>query len=159
MAKLRVLLDSSYILPSLGVMVRGLSEGDLLRLEELRSRGVVEFYYSDIVWIELVPKVVREYSKRGRPLDDRLLEESAEALRETTKVVELGSKAVCEAFRLRSMGHVDMIDNLLYGIASENGFYFLSMDTSFKEFLKKNQLRHQLVISHQELFTSLSSQL
>ena len=150
--RLKVLLDSSYILPSLGIEVEGLSNDDLLRLELLRTKNLVQFFYSGVVWIEILPKAVKEYSKKGLQLSDDIVQRAVESLMETASHIEPGPVAVTEALRLKQLGHDDMIDNLLYGMAIENNLHLLSMDRNLKLFLKENGLHHNVLIDHKELF-------
>ena len=91
---LRVVLDTSYILPAFGIKVRDLANDDLELLEELRVSGKVEFLYCDVVWVELIPKVVKEYRRRSILLRADLLEGVVRALRETASAVALGSLAI-----------------------------------------------------------------
>jgi len=156
MARVRVLLDSTYVLPAFGIAVRELSREDLLKLEELRRCGAVEYCYSNVMWVEVVPKVVKEHLRNGRSLDFRLVERAVEALHELFSEVEPGPRAICEAFKLRSLGHVDMVDNILYGIAIENDMHLLSMDCHLREFLKRHGLRFELIVDHHKLFSKIS---
>ncbi len=153
MAKvIKVLLDSSYILPSFGIEISELSDDDLLKLEALRASNVVRFFYSDIIWIEILPKVVKEYNKKGLQLNGEVVRKSVESLMKTAELVSPGLLAVVEALNLRLLGHGDMIDNLLYGIAVEKGFNLLSMDKDLKAFLKRKKLQHGVIMDHKELF-------
>jgi len=153
--KFSVLVDSTYILPAFGIGVQGLNDEDLMKLELLRKRGVVEFYYSDIIWIEVIPKVRREYGKKRERLDVKILIENVETIRETFKIAQVGSKAIEIAFKLREIGHRDMIDNLLYGISIEHQLYLLTLDRFFKSFIKSVGLDVSTIIDHVELFKLL----
>jgi len=153
--KFSVLVDSTYILPAFGIGVQGLNDEDLMKLELLRKRGVVEFYYSDIIWIEVIPKVRREYGKKRERLDVKILIENVETIRETFKIAQVGSKAIEIAFKLREIGHRDMIDNLLYGISIEHQLYLLTLDRIFKSFIKSVGLDVSTIIDHVELFKLL----
>ena len=149
---LRAILDTSYILPAFGIKVRDLADDDLELLEELRVSGEVEFLYCDVIWVELIPKVVKEYRRRNVPLRADLLEGVVRALRETASAVALGPLANRVAYELRRLGHVDMVDNLLYGAAVERRAYLLTLDSRFKDFLRDNGLDYRILISHRELF-------
>ena len=149
---IRVLVDSTYILPAFGIKVIGLGDEDLLKLERLRMRRLVDFFYTDIIWVEIIPKVEKEYRDRNIELTLETFESIIESLYETFTNIAPGLKALREAYRLRMLGHRDMIDNLLYGIAVENNLYLLSQDRVFKEFLRRNNLSYEIVVDHQELF-------
>ena len=149
---IRVLVDSTYILPAFGIKVIGLGDEVLLKLERLRIRRLVNFFYTDIIWVEIIPKVEKEYRDRNIELTPETFESIIESLYETFTNIAPGLKALREAYRLRMLGHRDMIDNLLYGIAVENNLYLLSQDRVFKEFLRRNNLSYEVLLDHQELF-------
>ncbi len=153
---LRILLDSSYILPAFGIAVKGISREDLLKLEQLRVEGTVQYYYSPIIWIEIVPKVLKEYSARRIAIDTKMFEQAILVLEDSAKRVDPGSVALEIAVKLRILGHRDMIDNILYGIAIENNLLFLTMDKAFREFLQNHGLETSIVIDHKQLFNQLA---
>jgi len=154
--RLRVLVDSTYILPAFGIEVEGLTKTDLEKLDELHYLGRVTFYYSDIIWIEVIPKVIKEYEKAGFKPSPIMINEVALMLQSTFKKMEAGSQAIVEALKLRQLGHRDMIDNLLYGIALENDLYLLTMDVEFKKFLSSHNLKHEILITHRKLLNMLT---
>jgi hypothetical protein len=55
---MRVLVDTAYMLPVVGVSVEGV-EGVLAKLKELGQSGAVEVYYSDFSLMEALAKAVR----------------------------------------------------------------------------------------------------
>ena len=121
---LKVLLDSTYILPAFGIAVKGLSRTDLEELERLRVEEIVEYHFTPLIWVEVVPKVLREYSSRGLGIDVSMFEKVLLALENTAKPVDPGSLAIAIAAKLRALGHRDMVYNMLYGVASEKTFCF-----------------------------------
>jgi len=154
--KLNILIDSTYILPAFGIGVSEIDDEDLIKLELLRKKKIVEFYYSDIVWIEIIPKVQREYKKKRVQLDTKTLIENIKSLRDTFKIAQIGPRAIKIAFKLRQLGHKDIIDNLLYGISREHRLYLLTLDRTFKSFLENRGLDTSIIINHIELFKKLS---
>ena len=152
---LRVLLDSTYILPAFGIAVKGLSREDLEKLEQLRIEKVVEYHFTSLIWIEIVPKVLKEYSNRGISVNISMFERIALALENTAKHVGLGPVAIAIAAKLRALGHKDMVDNLLYGIASERDLLLLTMDSEFREFVHRHGLETSRIVNHRELFKQL----
>ncbi len=152
-----VLIDSSYILPALGIEVRGVSNKDLGELDRLYRSGKVSFHYTSVIWIEIIPKIVREYSKIGLFNPIQRINDVILILQNTFKHIEPGRQALIEATRLRQLGHRDMIDNILYGVAVENNLYLLTMDSTFKEFLKTHNLKHEILLTHKQLFTLTKS--
>lgn len=57
-AELRILLDSTYILPIVGVKVEGI-ESVLKVLRELRRRGEARFYYTQFNILEILGKIAK----------------------------------------------------------------------------------------------------
>ncbi len=153
---LKILLDSSYILPAFGIALKNISKEDLLKLEQFRVEGIAQYYYSPIVWIEIVPKVLREYSIKRLAIDIRMFEQVVIALENSAQRIDPGPIALRIATKLRILGHRDIIDNMLYGIAIENNLLFLTIDKEFKEFLQSHGLDTSMIIDHKQLFNKLT---
>ena len=150
--KLKVIIDSTYILPAFGIEIIGIDNQDLLKLENLRINNKVEYYYSDICWIEIIPIVYKEYRKKKLELHDKTIEEVVKSIKETLKRIEINFKAIKIAVKLKKLGHKDMIDNLLYGAAIENNYHLLTLDEKLRNFIKNKKLKSNLIINHKELF-------
>ncbi len=148
---IRILVDSTYILPAFKIGVEGVTVKDLLFLDRMYRTGKAIFYYTDIVWIEILPKVIKEYRKLGLRISVEKIGEVVLSLKATFRRANVGSKALEKALELKLLGHRDMIDNLLYGIAWENNLYLLTLDSSFKSFLKENGQRYEFLIHHNQL--------
>ncbi|MEM3442601.1 MAG: hypothetical protein QXM86_01895, partial [Candidatus Bathyarchaeia archaeon] len=65
------------------------------------------------------------------------------------------SEAVKLAFKLRTLGHRDNIDNLLYATSIENNMLLITMDEDFKKFLSKNNFKVNNLINHESLLKRL----
>ena len=65
------------------------------------------------------------------------------------------SDAVKLAFKLRRLGHKDVIDNLLYATSVVNNMQLLTMDENLKNFLLKNNLKVDNLINHEKLLKIL----
>lgn len=153
MPSIEVLLDTTYLLPTFGVKVRGLDDEALSKLRELGFSEEVRYYCSPVVWVELIGKIAREAEARGEDLED-LVEKSTRSILESGFYhwVYPSKEAVKLAYRMRKLGHRDVIDNLLYSTAFTEGKMFLSMDSAFREFLEKKGLETSIFISHEDLF-------
>ncbi|MEM0054022.1 MAG: hypothetical protein QXL89_07530 [Nitrososphaeria archaeon] len=147
-----VLLDSTYILPSFGVEVEGLSVESLARLREAAVKGKVKFYCSPTIWVEVIGKICREKERLKRDIDN-IIEMAIKSLLDSGFYNWLTptSETVKLAFKLRTMGHKDNIDNILYSTSIENNMLLLTMDENFKEFLSKNNLKADHLINHESL--------
>jgi len=147
---LRVLLDTSFLLPAFGVDA---GEEVLNCLELMAARRErIRAYYSPFSLLEAVMVLLRE-ARRGR----LRLEEAAGMAREgATKVVygletaDTPPKAYSLAVRLYSLGHRDLFDNLLYATAATNGLSLLTLDGELLGFLREAGLP-QVAIKPSEL--------
>ncbi len=152
----KVLLDSTYLLPSFGVEVEELPRSCLAKLRDLALKGAIEIYCSAISWVEVIGKVCREVERRRLNIKDvkDVVEVAIKSIFKTGfyKWVNLNEKAVKLAFELRVLGHKDNIDNLLYATAVVNDMVFLTMDEEFKMFLASKGFKTENVINHDQLF-------
>ncbi len=147
---LRVLLDTSFLLPAFGVDA---GEEVLNCLELMAARRErIRAYYSPFSLLEAVMVLLRE-ARRGR----LRLEEAAGMAREgATKVVygletaDTPPEAYSLAVRLYSLGHRDLFDNLLYATAATNGLSLLTLDGELLGFLREAGLP-QVAIKPSEL--------
>ena len=158
MPSIEVLLDTTYLLPTFGVRVRGLDDDALVKLRELGSSGEVRYYCSSVIWVELIGKVAREAKARGEDLED-LVVDSARSLLESDfcRWIHPSKEAIKLAYRMRKLGHRDVIDNLLYSMAVTEGMRFLSMDSAFHRFLEEIGFETDVLISHEDLFRLVGS--
>jgi predicted nucleic acid-binding protein len=147
---LRVLLDTSFLLPAFGVDA---GEEVLNCLELMAARRErVRAYYSPFSLLEAVMVLLRE-ARRGR----LGLEEAAGMAREGAARVIYGlesadtpPEAYSLAVRLYSLGHRDLFDNLLYATAVTNGLFLLTLDSELLGFLREAGLP-QVAIRPSEL--------
>ncbi|MDI9619271.1 MAG: hypothetical protein QFX33_00395 [Candidatus Nezhaarchaeota archaeon] len=153
---LKVLLDSTYILPSFGIEVEGLSADHIVRLREAGVKGEVKFYCLTVVWIEIIGKICRERERLNKNIDD-IIEVSVKSLLESGfyKWLTPTSNAVRIAFKLRMLGHKDNVDNLLYATSLDNDMLLLTMDEELKEFLLKNNFKADNLVDHEGLLKML----
>jgi len=151
-----VLLDSTYILPSFGVEVEGLSVEHLARLREAAVKGKVKFHCLSVIWVEIIGKICRE-KERLRKNIDNVIDIAVKSLLESGfyKWLAPTSETVKLAFKLRTLGHRDNIDNLLYAASVESNMLLLTMDEDFKKFLSKNSFNVDNLINHESLLKRL----
>ena len=70
---LKVLLDSTYLLPSFGIEVEGLTDREIAGLRKAKIEGKVKFYCSPLSWIEIIGKVCREIEHANIELDNMIV--------------------------------------------------------------------------------------
>lgn len=152
---LKVVVDTTYLLPIFGIGVKGLTDEDLLLLRKLSLEGTIKLYLVPVIWSELLGKVYREASKYK--VDDKRTSFAIKSLYNPRfyKWIKPGYKAIKLAYKMRKLGHRDNIDNILYATALTRNMMFLSMDQELKEFLDKVELPQDNVITHKDLFNLL----
>ncbi len=142
-----VLLDTSFLLPTLGLDVREITTSDL---ESIRAASKkTKFHCSYVSFVEILGLV----GKESRKVDDKTVRAGINSL--------LGSGlyewsnpspgAVQLALELRTKGHKDNIDNILFATASSSKMLFLSLDEELKRFLAKNGYDTGLMVKVDEL--------
>jgi len=140
-ATLRVLLDTSFILPSLGIDVgEKVSKG--LRL--LASKAP-EIHYSSFSILESLWVLAR--TNEDAPSKPESFTIGLRSVMESGryKRVSEDSKTMNEAFRLYKLGHKDMIDNILYASSTQLDLRLLTVDNDLKSFIQTKGLRDTLL--------------
>ena len=129
--KLRILLDSTYILPIVGVEVEGI-ERTLMVLRKLRKERKAEFYYTPFNIIEILGKIakLKHYNKE-------VVDTGLSLVEEEFKLVYPTVRGYIKALNLRKKGFRDMIDLLLYATALTCNLLLLTRDNTLINFLEK----------------------
>ena len=107
---LKVLLDTSFILPTLGIRVSSEIEECLKRLREINA----EIHYSifsilESIWIAINLMKESKFDFDRFKLGLRSVIEARKY-----KCVTENTEVLIKALNLYDMGHVDIIDNILY---------------------------------------------
>ncbi|MBS7612312.1 PIN domain-containing protein [Candidatus Bathyarchaeota archaeon] len=134
---LKVLLDTSFLLPTLGIDVSREVLECLKRLVEEE----VELYYSKFSILESLWIAIR--LAKDRNLDMERFNEGLRSIVNGGRYmrVEESSEVFNEALRLYMLGHKDMIDNILYATSSSLDFRLLTLDGELKEFIRGKGLK------------------
>lgn len=125
---LRILLDTSFLLPFLGIDV---GEPVTKTLQKLRG---YELYYSELSLLEALWKIVKvvNIDKMSIVLEGLAL------IRRDLKLAPIDERATKIALELYRLGHRDLIDNLLYGITLSQNLKLLTIDEELISFVKSN---------------------
>lgn len=147
----KVLVDSTFLLPSLGIKVAQISDSDIRELAKLRSK--TRFFCIHQSLVELLGKVGREWISTS---DEKALETVEEGLRSLLESgvytwIRPSLGALMEAVILRKKGHKDIIDNMLYSTAADLGMSFLSLDTELIKFLEEHHYSTQAIVDIKKL--------
>lgn len=140
--RLRILLDTSFILPTLGIDV---NERVINAIRELKQREA-EIFFSRFSLLEslwVAAKLIKT-----RKFDYRRFLTGLESLFKAGryKLISEGPDTFMKAIELYRLGHEDMIDNILYATSIEHNLNFLTLDEELKEFIKRNRLRDTLIL-------------
>ncbi len=139
-----LLLDSTFILPTLGIEVQEIEERDI---RMLRSSGKHEIHCCYVSMVEVLGKVARELERKKKRTE--IVSEGLRSLFESGvyKWINPDAKAYRLALDMRMKGHKDMIDNLLYSTALSLNLRFLSLDDELKTFLARKGYDTNVTIS------------
>ena len=138
---LKVLLDTSFVLPSFGIETgREVLEG-LKRLVNVKA----EIYYSTFSILESLWVATR--LSKGRTFDADRFDLGLRSILESGKYREVREDAVTfnEALRLRTLGHNDMVDNILYASSVAFNLKFLTLDDELYDFVRTKRLSNSII--------------
>ncbi|MEM2122405.1 MAG: PIN domain-containing protein [Candidatus Bathyarchaeia archaeon] len=142
--KIKLLLDSTYLLPIIGVEVEGVEKA-LKTLKRLREEGKAEYYYTPFNILEILGKLSKVKYSRER------VSMGLHAITEEFKFVYQTAEGCLKALNLRSLGHRDLIDLLLYATALERGIKLLTRDRSLVGFLEEKGEATESILREDEL--------
>ncbi|MEM1970436.1 MAG: PIN domain-containing protein [Sulfolobales archaeon] len=134
--KPRVLVDTTFLLPALGVEI----EEDALKAIALFRK--LEIYYLEVGILEAVWKVLKAI-----PLEHlEVVKVGLDSIRNTYNTLDIPVEAYIEAYRIYNEGHKDYIDALYYSTAKTTDTPWLTIDEEFIEFLKQHNYKIEGII-------------
>ncbi|MDI6847897.1 MAG: PIN domain-containing protein [Candidatus Bathyarchaeia archaeon] len=138
---LKVLLDTSFILPTLGVDTGEEVLKGLKKLAEIKA----EVCYSCFSILESLWIVAR--LSRGVDFDVERFRHGLRSVIESRKYVKIdeSSDIFNDALRLHMLGHKDMVDNILYASSTHLNLKLLTLDVELKKFISNNRLTDPLI--------------
>lgn len=127
---LRVLVDTTFLLPTLGIDVGKRANRALEKLAEINAR----IYYSRFSVLESL-WIAARYDENPTFDIDRF-SHGLRSVMEGGRYMMLDevSEIFSEAAKLYKLGHLDMIDNILYASSIYFGLRFLTMDRELGDF-------------------------
>jgi len=148
-SRTNVLVESTFLLPTLGVKVTQISDSDIRELVKLRSK--VSYFCLHQSLVEVLGKVARVMPSHGEALP--MVEAGLRSILESGVYtwVSPSVEEMLVALQLRKKGHTDMIDNMLYATASQRGMLFLSLDRELTDFLNINQYSTSNIVDVKKL--------
>ena len=144
----RLVLDTTYVLPMLGIEVEGLERETLNHIIKH-----YELYYPATLLVELEGVVFKEAKRRGL---ENLPEQVVEGFNSIVyagviNIISPVGEDLKVIYYLVKLGWKDIFDAALYATALRLNAKALTMDEYFKKFLKKRGLQYDLLITHKEL--------
>ncbi|MCC6030926.1 MAG: PIN domain nuclease [Desulfurococcales archaeon] len=124
----QILLDTSFLLPFLGFKTDDIIINTLPKLRRYY------LYYSDLSLLEALWKISKIVKKENL----EIIIEGIRLIKKDLYHIRLDERAIEIAINLYMLGHKDLIDDLLYGIAISQDLMFLSIDRSLESFIKEH---------------------
>ncbi|MEM1646488.1 MAG: PIN domain-containing protein [Ignisphaera sp.] len=121
---MRVLIDTSFILPALGIDV-----GEEV-LENIKKFPSHEIYFTELSLVEAM-WIMKRLIKRGEKVDYNAVKVGLKSLFNTYKLVKIPRLAYIKA--LKDDRHRDLIDLLIYYTALIYKMRFLTLDEKLRE--------------------------
>lgn len=142
---LKVLLDTTFILPSLGIDVgeevsKGLEKLAKIEVDVYCSR----FSVLEALWVAAKLSGNGNFNPESFRLGLRSILESGRYMK-----VEEDSEIFNKALELYMLGHKDMMDNILYASSTYLNFKLLTLDTELKEFIRNKGMNDTLIFPNQ----------
>ena len=143
----RFVIDTSYLLPLVGIEVEGLDDDTINKIFRLK------LYYPSSLIPELVGVIIKEV-KRNRL--DEIPKEVVEGLNSIiyggfVELIQLEGEDVKTIYDLIKDGCNDIFDAILYATGKRLGIKVLSMDKSFKKFLKEQGYYYEIIVDHTQI--------
>lgn len=138
----RILLDTSFLLPTLGIEVEHIVTE---ALSKLGSEGIKPFY-SDLSLLESSWMAIKQIKKGN--YQDAIFRKGLLSITKTGyyKVVPTEANDYLVALKFFQNGHTDMIDNLLYATALSNRCQFLTIDDELRRFINDKKFENVILI-------------
>jgi len=142
---LKVLLDTTFILPSLGVDVGEEVSKGLKKLADIKAEIYCSrFSILETLWVAARLSSSVNFNGENFRLGLRSVVESRRYMK-----AEEDSEIFNDALRLYMIGHKDMIDNILYASSTHINLKLLTLDTELKEFIHNKGLKDTLIHPNQ----------
>ncbi|MFW9804718.1 MAG: hypothetical protein ACFFFC_18825 [Candidatus Thorarchaeota archaeon] len=137
----RILLDTSFLLPTLGIEV----EQEVMQVLSKLVHEKTQLFYSDWSLLESSWVAIRQI-KQGNYQESIYRRGLLSITR--TQVYDsavMSPEDYLTALRFFQQGHMDMIDNLLYASALRNQYQFLTIDNELLQFIINNRIENVII--------------
>ena len=137
----KILLDTSYLLPILGVEIKNI-QAAFEKIISDNEQKKVKLYFSRISLFEALGKISKiKY-------DETRVKQGLEAILESEIIEEvvIPIKAYLEAMKLKNEGFNDFIDLLLFETARANQIQFLTRDRPLQKFVSEKTQHEKWIL-------------
>jgi len=140
-------LDTSFLLPYLGIKVVGVDERDIVEITEKHK-----LYYPLLLLVELQGVVFKEARKRSlREIPEKAVDGFISLVYgERVEMLPPAEDDLNTSYDLILSGWNDIFDAILYAVSKRTKMRVLTMDTAFKNFLKEKGFDHELLVTQNE---------
>jgi len=134
----KILLDTSFLLPTLGIEVEKEVMQTLSKIDHERT----QLFYSD--WSLLESSWVAIRLIKQEKYQEAIYRRGLLSITKTHfyDTITMSPDDYLIALRFFQKGHPDMIDNLLYAAALRNRYQFLTIDEELSRFVTKNKIEN-----------------
>lgn len=141
----KILLDTTFILPTLGIDTGEEAAEGLKRLADSKAQiHISRFSILESLWAAARLSKTEDFDPERFQLGLR-------SILETTryKKVDENSQTFIQALNLYNLGHKDIIDNILYTTSTNLNLKLLTLDTELKQFINNQGLKDILIHPNQ----------
>jgi predicted nucleic acid-binding protein len=137
----KILLDTSFLLPTLGIEVEREVVETLSRIDDEQT----QLFYSD--WSLLESSWVAIRLIRQKRFEEAVYRRGLLSITKTHvyDAIMVLPDDYLTALKFFQRGHSDMIDNLLYAAALRDGCKFLTIDEELSRFISKSNLENVIL--------------
>ncbi len=137
----KILLDTSFLLPTLGIEVEREVVQTLSRIDHEQT----QLFYSDWSFLESSWVAIRLI--RQKRFEESVYRRGLLSITKTHVyyAITLDPDDYLTALKFFQRGHSDMIDNLLYAAALRDGCRFLTIDEELSRFITENRFENVIL--------------
>lgn len=138
---MKALVDTSFLLPSMGIDVGRKAVAALEKLQEDKA----EIYFSQFSILESLWVAARLCKTEGQELESVLAGLRSILEGGVYKRATENWEVFTDALRLYLEGHRDIIDNILYADSIHYEMKLLTLDTELKGFIQARKLQNTII--------------
>jgi len=154
--KIKVVLDTSYLLPFFGLRVKELSDEMITQLIIVFKK--IEVFYPILMIPELIAKISKELIRRKIQINESIIGAFESLLSKVDiQLIEPQVNHIVKAIEIRTRGHRDIFDCIAYATALEENAKLLTIDIEFIQFLEANEYDTSIIWDHNKLLKEITS--